>query len=105
MGGGMASLWAGKTMLTLDGAHSASRPELLAGVGGGQETPSTLGIRLRFHLQGSRMFPGQTWGGQKAEAWAKKQSPVAFRKPGPLVQCLPKFSLASSRTHPSNRPH
>lgn len=61
------SLWAAKPRLTLERAHSPSMPELLAG-GEGQEILGALGIWLRFHFQGSKMFPGQTRGGQRAEA-------------------------------------
>lgn len=56
------SLWADKRMLTLDRAILVAG--LSSGVGvGEQEALTALGIWLRFHLQGSRMFPGQTWGG------------------------------------------
>lgn len=58
------SLCAAKPKLTLDGAHSPSMLELLAGREG-QEILGALGIWLRFHFQGSERFPGQTWGGQK----------------------------------------
>lgn len=64
--GGLVSLWAAKPRLPLDRAHSPSMPELLAG-GEGQEILGALRIWLRFHFQGFKMFPGQTWGGQRAE--------------------------------------
>ena len=40
---------------------------------GKQETLSALEIWLRFHFQGYEMFPGQMWGGQRTEAWTRKQ--------------------------------
>lgn len=43
-----------------------------------QETLSALGIWLRFHFQGYKMFPGQMWGGRRTEAWARKQIPLWF---------------------------
>lgn len=59
------SLWVAETRLTLVGP-------ILACLSSWQERRGrkswALWDWLRFHFQGSMMFPGQTWGGQRAEA-------------------------------------
>lgn len=82
------TFWAGTATLSPGKACSPGVPGLLAG-GGKQETLSALGIWLRFHFQGYAMFPGQMWGGQRTEAWARKQIPFGFTF-SKILTCLPK---------------
>ena len=63
---------------------------------------SALEIWLRFHFQGYEMFPGQMWGGQRTEAWTRKQIPFGFMF-SKILTCLPKntpFSLRLTKKAP-----
>jgi hypothetical protein len=55
-------------MLALGRARLPCTPELSAKGEEREETLSALGIWLRFHFQGAKMFPDQRMGGQRLEA-------------------------------------
>lgn len=71
-------------------------PELLAGREG-QEALTLQGFGSDFTSKALRCFQVRLGVGRGLRHWTRKAISAAFREPGPLVPCLPKFSHASPK--------